>query len=223
MVSGAEVLAYDLALERVKKEMKKARRGEEFSPVREALFDYILTFVKALYYKGNKRLTELEVQYSPEYPEIILWHKVLPATEEFIRKYSMNAIQLAYNSLIMRSLNSRARHEFWTERAAELILTVEGLPGFEQDLYWLLRKREYLKLTLWFWERRFEFHTLGEELIDDPFIVLDPPVIPERAYYPILNTWVYAFPVLLMVGSLWFLLCYKLENECLDDIENGRL
>ena len=63
---------------------------------------------------------------------------------------------------------------------------------------------------------------MGELLADDPFLVLDDPVVPETAYYPIIDMWVYAFPVLLTIGSMMFMLRTKIEDEALMDISEGR-
>jgi uncharacterized protein involved in exopolysaccharide biosynthesis len=223
LLSTAEIRGYDAAIERVRKEMVTAGKGEEFSPVTEALFDYVLVFLKSLYADGEKKLAELQYEYTPENPQVVQLKKVMDVTEMLIKRYSLGAVETSINTLTMRSLEAKARNEFWTEKAAKLKTKIQTLPGFEEDLTWLMRKQNMYEVALWFWGRRLEFHRLGEELTDDPFVTIDEPIVPDRAYYPILGTWSYAFPVLLMVGTLWFLLRYKLEEECLEDISKGRI
>ena len=63
----------------------------------------------------------------------------------------------------------------------------------------------------------------AEEMLEDPLIVLDEPIVPDRAFYPILKVWIYAFPVLFVVGSLVFLMRYYIYLECINDIKAGRL
>ncbi len=218
IMSSAEIDGYELAIERLKKDEEAAKSGRKYNLMREALFDPVLVFAKGVYFQGQMRLTELEADYTDEYPETRMWKQLLPAIEGFVEDYSRGAIRTTINALYMRSLAAKARNEFWTGRANKLRAKIEGLPQLEEDIYWMLRKQQMLDVELWFWQRRLEFHKMGEDLVDDPFIVVDDPVVPYRAYYPILNTWVYAFPVLLIVGTLWFLMRYKLEEECIQDI-----
>ena len=223
VLSTAEIRGYEAAMDKIRFDIKTAGKGEEFSPVTEALFDYILVFLKAIYAEGEKELAGLEYEYTPEYPQVVELKRVMDVTERLIKHYSLGAVETSLNTLMMRSLEARARNEFWTERAAKLRGKVEKLPEFEEDITWLVRKQTMDKVTLWFWGRRLEFHRLGEQLTDKPFVVIDEPVVPDKAYYPILGTWSYAFPVLLLVGSLWFLMRYKLEEECMEDISKGRI
>lgn len=223
LLSTAEIRGYEAAMERIKFEMDTAGKGEKFSPVTEALFDYVLVFLKSLYADGEKKLAELRYEYTPDNPQVVELKRVMDVTEKLIKRYSLGAVETSLNTLTMRSLEAKARNEFWSGQAAKLKTKVQALPGFEEDITWLMRKQTMDEVTLWFWGRRLEFHRLGEELTDDPFVIIDEPIVPDRAYYPILGTWSYAFPVLLLVGTLWFLMRYKLEEECIEDISKGRI
>lgn len=214
---------YQRALDDVDKQIELAYRGEDFDVPQEILLDYVLVFLKSVYREENLILVELEADLAPDHPEVQFWNNAMHVTAKLITKASAQSAQTAYNTLEMRSIDAQVRHEFWSERVEKLRQRVEGLPQFEKDVTWLLRKQKMLEIMFWFWDKRLSFQRYGEDMLDDPFIVLDEPIVPDRAFYPILNVWIYAFPVLLVVGSLIFLMRYKIEQECIDDIKAGRL
>ena len=222
LLTKARCTGYQQALDVVDKQIELAYRGEDFEIPHEILLDYVLVFLKSVYRKGNLILVELEADFGPDHPEIQFWNNAMDVTTKLITRVSAEGAQTAYNTLVMRGIESQVQYEFWSERADKLRVRVEGLPRFEEDVTWLLRKQKMLEFTFQFWDKRLAFQRYGEDMLDDPFIVLDEPIVPDRAFYPILKVWIYAFPVLLVVGSLVFLMRYKIEQECIDDIKAGR-
>jgi hypothetical protein len=214
---------YQQALADVDEQIELAHQGKGFEVPREILVDYVLVFLKGVYRDGNQILVELESTLAPEHPDVRFWHNTVGITEKLIKRVSADGVQMAYNTIWLRSIEAKAQYEFWAERVEKLRPRVEGLPQFEQDVTWLMRKQKWLEVMFWFWEKRLEYQRYGEDMLDDPFVVLDDPIVPDQAYYPILKVWIYAFPVLLVVGSLVFLMRYKIERECIDDIHAGHL
>jgi hypothetical protein len=223
IISRARALGYERALERVEEELALARSGEGFIMPREALGDYVLAFLKGVYYQESLVLAELETDFASDHPEVEFWRRAMAVTHKLIERASGGAVQITYNSLKMRAVEAKARYEVCSERADALREKVASLPGFETDVTWYLRMKKYLELAVLFWGKRLEMQRMGEEFADDPFIVIDGPIVPESPYYPILDVWAYAFPVLLIVGSMVFLLRWKAEEECKADIRSGRL
>jgi len=223
LLTRAVLTGFDLALENVDSQIERARLGEDFKKPSAILNDYALVLLNDIHYLGNIILAELEAGHTEEHPEVRFWREALEVTDQLAEKVSADGVQSAYNTLVLRRVAVKAQYDFWSERVNKLWNRVEKLPQFEVDITWMVRKQKLLELTLWFWERRLDFQRLGENLNDDPFIVLDDPIVPHRAYYPILKVWTYAFPVLLVIGTLVFLMRFKIEEECIDDIRAGRI
>jgi hypothetical protein len=222
LIARAQVLGYELALERIDEELGKARGGESFEMPREALRDYVLTYLKAVYYVESQRVTELETEVTPDYPELRFWNEARGVTSGLIERASGGALNISYNSIVVRAIEAKARFDFWTERAKQLEIKVAEIPQFEYDVTWALRKMKFLEIALYYWEKHLAMQRMGEDFADDPFVVLDDPIVPETAYYPIIDMWVYAFPVLLTIGTMMFLLRTKIEDETLLDISEER-
>lgn len=223
LLSTAMLAGFDRALEDVDSQIELARLGEDFKKPSAILADYALVLLNDIHYRSNIILAELEAGQTGEHPEVRFWREALEVTDQLAKKVSADDVQSAYNTLVLRRVAAQAQYDFWSERVDKLWNRVEKLPQFEVDITWMIRKQKLLEMTLWFWERRLDFQRLGEDLNDDPFIVLDDPIVPHRAYYPILKVWSYAFPVLLIIGTLVFLMRFKIEEECIDDIQAGRL
>ena len=223
LLSRAMLTGFDRALEDVDSQIELARLGEDFRKPSATLNDYALVLLNDIHYRSNLILAELEAGQTGEHPEVRFWRETLEVTDQLAKKISADDVQSAYNTIVLRRVAAKAQYDFWSERVDKLWVRVEKLPQFEGDITWMVRKQKLLELTLWFWERRLDFQRFGENLNDDPFIVLDDPIVPRRAYYPILKVWTYAFSVMLLIGTLVFLLRFKIEEECIDDIQAGRI
>ncbi len=223
LIARAATLGYKLALERIDEQLGLAHEGESFELPREAFRDYVLTYLKAAYYVESLRIDTLSEEGTPDNPEIRFWEQARRATAGLIDKASGGALMVTYNTIVTRAIDAQANLDFWTQRAEELKKRLAEIPQFEFDASSAMLKLKFLEIALYYWEKNLDLQRMGEDFADDPFVVLDGPVVPEHAYYPILRMWVYAFPVLLAIGSMMFLLRTKVEDEALRDITEGRL